>query len=98
MDKKDDVHLHLPHNRKMVYMGHRRFLRRDHPNHRNRKDSNGSVDKRQPPKYGYGNVILKEVSTINFVLGKGDRAVAAPNESFGKKKNLFFGNYLTGHC
>ena len=43
--------VHLTKNSKIVYMGHRRFLPKDHPYRRNRKDFNGTIEKRLAPKY-----------------------------------------------
>jgi hypothetical protein len=48
----------LPNNSKIVYMGHRRFLPKDHPYCKNRKDFNGTIEKRLTPKYRDGPVIL----------------------------------------
>ena len=43
--------VNLPNNSKIVYTGHRRFLPKDHPYRRNRKDFNGAIEKRLAPKY-----------------------------------------------
>jgi hypothetical protein len=48
LDDTDAVH--LPENSKIVYMGHHRFLPKDHPYHRNRKDFDGTTEERLPPK------------------------------------------------
>jgi hypothetical protein len=56
--------IYLLKNHKMIYMGTRRFLRRNHPYRRNKKDFNGKVDHRPPPKYQDGKQILKELSTL----------------------------------
>ena len=37
--------VHLPKNSKIVYMGHRRFLPKDHPYRRNRKNFDRTIDK-----------------------------------------------------
>ena len=39
----------LTNSRKMVYMGHRRFLPMDHTYHRNKKSFDGTLDLRKPP-------------------------------------------------
>jgi hypothetical protein len=78
--------IQLPNNSKIVYMGHRRFLTKDHPYRRNRKDFNGTIEKRLAPKYRYRNAILQELNKLEVFLGKGDNAVAAPNGSIWKKK------------
>ena len=69
LDDTDTVN--LPNNLKIVYMGHRRFLPKDHPYHRNRKDFNGTIEKRLAPKYRDGPAILREVNKLEVVLGKG---------------------------
>ena len=94
LDDTDAVN--LPNNSKIVYMGHRRFLPKDHPYRRNRKDFNSTIEKRLAPKYRDGPAILRELNKLEVVFGKGDNAVAAPNGSVWKKKQ-FSRNYLTGH-
>ena len=73
--------LNLPNNSKIVYMGHHRFLPKDYPYRKNIKDFNGTIEKRLAPKYRDGPVILRELNKLEVVLGKGDNAVAAPDES-----------------
>ena len=75
LDDTDAVH--LPKNSKIVYMGHRMFLPKDHPYRRNRKDFDGTIEKHLPPKYRDGPAILREVNKLEVVLGKEDNAVAA---------------------
>jgi hypothetical protein len=59
----DDTNaVQLPNNSKIVYMGHRRFLPKDHPYCRNRKDFNGTIEKRLTPKYRDGPAILRELN------------------------------------
>ena len=87
MDDTDAVN--LPNNSKIVYMGHRRFLPKDHPYRRNIKDFNGAIEKRLAPKYRDGPAILQELNKLEVVLGKGDNAVEAPDCSVWKKKSVF---------
>ena len=56
LDDTDAVN--LPNNSKIVYMGYRRLLPKDHPYRRNRKDFNGAIEKHLAPKYRDGPVIL----------------------------------------
>jgi hypothetical protein len=59
----DDTNaVQLPNNSKIVYMGHRRFLPKDHPYCKNRKDFNGTIEKRLTPKYRDGPAILRELN------------------------------------
>ena len=94
LDDTDAVN--LPNNSKIVYMRHRRFLPKDYPYRRNRKDFNGTIEKRLAPKYQDGPAILRELNKLEVVLGKGNNAVAALMGAFGRK-NRFSENYLTGH-
>ena len=81
--------VNLPNNSKIVYTGHRRFLPKDHPYRRNRKDFNGTIEKRLAPKYQDGPAILRELNKLEVVLGKRDNAVAALDGSISKKKISF---------
>ena len=56
LDDTDAVN--LKNNSKIDYMGHHRFLPKDHPYHRNRKDFNGTIEKRLAPKHRDGPTIL----------------------------------------
>jgi hypothetical protein len=87
LDDTDAVQ--LPNNSKIVYMGHHRFLPKDHPYRRNKKDFNGTIEKRLAPKYRDRPTILQELNKLEVALGKGDNAVAAPNGSIWKKKLIF---------
>ena len=49
LDNTDAVN--LPNNSKIVYMRHRRYLPKDHPYRRNKKDFNGTIEKRLASKY-----------------------------------------------
>ena len=88
LDDTDAVN--LPNNSKIVYMGHRRFLPKDHPYGRNIKDFKGTIEKCLAPKDRDGHVILQELNKLEVVLGKGDNAVAVPDGSVWKKKLVFW--------
>ena len=88
LDNTDAVN--LLNNSKIVYMRHRRFLPKDHPYHRNKKDFNGTIEKRLAPKYRDRPAILRELNKLEVFLGKGDNAVAAPDGSIWKKKLVGF--------
>ena len=81
--------IHLLKNSKIVYMGHHRFLPKDHSYRKNIKDFDGTIEKRLPPKYRDRHAILREVNKLEVVLGKGHNAVAAPVGSVLKKKSVF---------
>jgi len=79
----------LNNNKKMAYMGHRWFLPMDHHYRSNKNAFDGTIEKDGPPEYRYGKDILKEVSQLKVVLGKGEGAVPAPPDALRKKKNGF---------
>ena len=66
LDDTDAVH--PPKNSKIVYMRHHRFLPKDHPYRGNRKDFDGTIEKRLPPKYRDGPTILQEVNKLELSL------------------------------
>src|SRR5579883_2053489 len=80
----------LTNSRKMVYMGHRRFLPMDHPYRRNKKSFDGTLDLRKPPQYRDGKEIHKEVRKLEVVLGKGKGKVATPAGSLWKKRSCLW--------
>jgi hypothetical protein len=53
----------------------------EHPYRRNKKDFDGTIDKRRPPNYRDGPKILQELNELDVVLGKGDGAKATPDKS-----------------
>jgi len=80
----------LTNSKKIVYMGHRRFLHQYHPYHRNKKSFDGTREDRSGPKIRDGRQIFKAVSKLNVVFGKGEGSVPAPAESLWKKKSLLW--------
>ena len=60
----------LKYGRKNLYMGHRRFLPRNHPYWRQKKAFNGEQDFRIPPKILSGEEILEKVDLIPISWGK----------------------------
>ena len=87
LDDTDTVN--LSNNSKIVYMGHRMFLPKDHPYRRNRKDFNGTIEKCLAPKYRDRLAILRELNKLEVVPRKGDNVVAMPDGSVWKKKLVF---------
>jgi hypothetical protein len=73
---------------KMVYMGHRRFVRKDHPYRNNRKAFYGQTDDRSTPRTVSGRDILEKVNSLEIVLGKGKGSKQVPNNSLFKKKPM----------
>jgi hypothetical protein len=70
-------------------MEHRRFLPKDHPYRRNRKDFDKTIDRGSAPNYQDGHAILRELNKLDVVLRKGDTAKPALEGSVWKKKLVF---------
>ena len=82
----------LKHGRKNSYMGHRRFLPRNHPYRRQKKAFNGEQDFRIPPKILSGEEILEKVDLIPISWGKMKikSLESDVNTNCWKKKSIFF--------
>ncbi|XP_052732446.1 uncharacterized protein LOC128196244 [Vigna angularis] len=61
----------LPHSRKWCFMGHRRFLSRNHRFRLNRVRFDGSTEERNPPLKLSGSDIFRQVENINVTFGRG---------------------------
>lgn len=73
---------------KQVYLGHRRFLPRNHPYRRLRKSFNGDPDHRSAPRVLTGKQVHERVSGINTVFGKPYKPSKEKNP--WKKKSIFW--------
>jgi hypothetical protein len=76
--------------RKIVYMGHRRYIPMKHP-FRNMKDQfNGNIEKRCPPPHLTGHEVYEMIKNFHVVLGKRKR-IAKNNEEddMWKKQSIF---------
>nr|AAK92605.1 Putative transposable element [Oryza sativa Japonica Group] len=71
----------LNHCRKTMYMRHRRFLRQDHPYHRNKNAFDGTVEMDGCPIFRTGSEILAEVKDLRVVFGKGSGSTCASTSS-----------------
>jgi hypothetical protein len=60
----------LKHCKKVMYMGHRRFLRADHLYQKNKKAFDGTIEKRHAPKIHDGEHMFRMVKDLKVVLGK----------------------------
>ena len=58
-------------SKKMVYMGHRRFLSLDHPYRKNKKSFFGITEDSQAPQTLTMKDILTKVNKLKVILGKG---------------------------
>jgi hypothetical protein len=61
----------LKHCKKVMYMGHHRFLRADHPYQKNKEAFDETIEKRRDPKIHNEEHMLKMVKDLKLVLGKG---------------------------
>jgi hypothetical protein len=69
MDKTSGIW--LKHCKKVVYMGHRRFLRVDHAYQKNKKVFDGTIEKRRALKIHNGEHMFSMVKDLKVVLKKG---------------------------
>jgi hypothetical protein len=93
----------LKHCKKVVYMGHCRFLRADHAYRKNKKAIDRTIEKCRAPKIQSGEHMFRMVKDLNVVLGKGKggnkktkkagkNAENNGNETLGlfKKRSIFW--------
>ncbi|PHU06684.1 hypothetical protein BC332_23173 [Capsicum chinense] len=88
----------LLHSRKGCFIGHRRFLARNHKFRLMRHRFDGNVDERAPPKKLSGSEILQQVKDIKVTFGrqselqkrKRKKNVGEDATQQWKKKNIFF--------
>ena len=76
-------------SKKMVYMGHRRFLSLDHPYRKNKKSFYGITEDRQAPRTLTTKDILTKVNKLKVILRKGKGSKQALSSSMFKKKSIF---------
>ena len=79
----------MKNSKKMVYMGHRRFLSLDHLYRKNKKSFCGTTEDRQAPQTLTAKDILTKVNKLKVILGKGKGSKQAPSSSMFKKKSIF---------
>jgi len=78
----------LKHWRKTCYIGHRRFLKRNHPNRRLKKAFNGSQEDRTAPPSLTGEEVYNRVCQVDITYGKTLKHSGVKN--IWKKKSIFF--------
>nr|XP_051212532.1 uncharacterized protein LOC127330319 [Lolium perenne] len=81
--------------KKVVYLGHRRFLRLTHPVRKKGKHYNGEADHRRKPPHRDGVDIFGMVKDLDVIFGKGPGGRSVPNDDAGhapmwKKKSIFW--------
>ena len=91
--------MYLKHCRKIVYMGHRRFLPIKHPLRRRHDHYGGKADHRTKPRHRCGKMVFVMVKDVKVVFGKGPGSRSVQSDDgrapMWKKKSIF-GIYLIG--
>lgn len=83
-------HHQLKHGRKTVYLGHRRFLRRNHPYRRLKKAFNGCQEIGIAPNALTGEEVYQVVKDINVSFGKKQKQSNENSNCKWKKRSIFF--------
>ncbi|KAM6593613.1 hypothetical protein CsatA_001316 [Cannabis sativa] len=78
----------LTNGHKMCYMGHRRYLPRDHPDRRKKKAYDGTEERDSAPLPMSGEQILEQVEHVDFKYGKTQKRKKT-NSCF-QRKSIFF--------
>jgi len=86
--EKDTCYHQFKHGRKTVYLGHRRFLKRNHPYRRLKKSFNGCKENKVAPKALTGEEVYQRVKDINVSFGKKENN--ATEKNIWKKRSVFF--------
>ncbi|XP_047949378.1 uncharacterized protein LOC125195243 [Salvia hispanica] len=85
---KETHSLRLKHGGKYCYMGHRRFLPKEHEFRKNRRLFDGTVEYGEAPQRQSGNMVMDELKDFTVKFGK---QVKGNPKLFGwKKKSIFF--------
>jgi hypothetical protein len=98
LHKIDDIH--LKNCKKVVSMGHRRFLPEKNPLRKKAMHWKGKADHRTKPTHFRGDEIFEMVKDLRVVFGKGDGSELFQMMLTGihqcERRNLYFGCYLIG--
>ena len=91
LDETDS--LYLKNSRKVVYMGHRRFLPLKHPLRRKGKHFKGEPETRAKPMFHDGKRVFSMIKDVHVMFGKGRGSQPFPNDENGhapmwKKKSI----------
>nr|CAH68044.1 B0103C08-B0602B01.1 [Oryza sativa] len=85
---------YLKHCRKVVYMGHRRFLAENHPVRKKGKHFEHKADHRTKPKHRSGKTVFAMVKDLKVVFGKGPGSQHIESEdghaAMWKKNSIFW--------
>jgi hypothetical protein len=80
----ETVGIWLKQFKKVVYMGHLRLLRTDHPYRKNKKAFDGTIEKHRAPKICNGEHMFRMVKDLKVVLGKGKGGGSKKSKKAGK--------------
>ena len=91
----DTDSMYLKHCKKVVYMGHRRFLPAHHQLRKSGMHFKGAPDHRKKPAHRNGKRVFEMMKDVNVVFGKGLGSQPVPNDDNGhapmwKKKSIFW--------
>nr|DAA02079.1 TPA_exp: transposase [Oryza sativa Indica Group] len=85
---------YLKHCRKVVYMGHRRFLAANHPVRKKGKHFEQKADHRTKPKHRSGKIVFAMVKDLKVVFGNGPGSQPIESEdghaAMWKKNSIFW--------
>ena len=82
--------IRLKHCKKIVYMGHRRFLRVGHAYRRKKRAFNGKLEKREAPVPLTGRQVWAKVRNIENQFGKGVVVAKDNPDDLWKKRSIFW--------
>lgn len=91
----DTDSMYLKHCKKVVYMGHRRFLPAHHQLRKSGMHFKGTPDHRKKPAHRNGKRVFEMMKDVHVVFGKGLGSQPVPNDDNGhapmwKKKSIFW--------
>ncbi|XP_014660901.1 uncharacterized protein LOC101772603, partial [Setaria italica] len=91
----DTDSMYLKHCKKVVYMGHRRFLPAHHQLRKSGMHFKGAPDHRKKPAHRNGKRVFEMMKDVYVVFGKGLGSQPVPNDDNGhapmwKKKSIFW--------
>ena len=84
--QEDTTSIYLDGSKKIAYMGHRRWLDKDHPWRTWKEKFNGEVENRSKPEEKTGRQIYETVKDMNIVAGKTQPTVPG----IWKRKSVFW--------
>ena len=78
-----------------MYLGHRRFLPKNHAVRKKGKHFKGEADHRKKPIHRSGDDVFGMVKDLKVIFGKGPGGQSVPNDATGhapmwKKKSIFW--------